>query len=143
MPATKDGGWVLDDRTKPPDYDKLLGPIDNPPQKPLREGGSGSGFYGHAGRPGKEGGSAPGGIELKKDVRFRVLASGKTYRITDVTLSDDETQNVYTIAGTEGAASMSARSSVSHNKLMEEIEAGRIQIVSLVYNKDTRRWEEK
>jgi len=31
---------------------------------PVMKGGRGSGHYGHAGRPGKHGGSAPGGARL-------------------------------------------------------------------------------
>jgi len=69
---------------------------------PVMKGGRGSGHYGHAGRPGKHGGSAPGGARLglavtdsqhkalaagekvtiynKKDGRITLEKSGKVYR---------------------------------------------------------------
>lgn len=49
MPATPDGGWILDDEVIPYGTDD-----------PKKFGGPGSGHHGHAGRPGERGGSAPG-----------------------------------------------------------------------------------
>jgi hypothetical protein len=65
------------------------------PEKPLSHGGSGSGNYGHGGRPGEVGGSTPGGETTTVPKADKVRSINDLRRIADVSLPKDNTKYEY------------------------------------------------